>query len=290
MRMTADAKHEDNPTLYDPEGNLLPEGRKRIAVLDSLTGVRKQRLRFGKWVQAEGAVYEGFDRAVHVLTRQQLIERGVFLPDGSLNRNKIKKVVAGQDWGYTNPGVLLVNAVDGDGVNYCIHEVYMSHKLIEWWCATLVRLVQRYGIVSIDCDPAEPAFIQDYKNALSKARLNCTVNDGINDISPGIQCVQQRLSKTDSLLPRLYFFDGMLENQDEDLVTAKQPTSSLQEIELYVWPKGADGKAIKEVPVDAYNHGMDTLRYMTIRQDNPKSDNVIVSNYLRPKQRARSEY
>jgi hypothetical protein len=36
---------------------------------------------------------------------------------------------------------------------------------------------------------------------------------------------------------------------------------------VYAWPKGSDGKPLKEVPVDADNHGMDALRYLVAEVD-----------------------
>ena len=56
-----ESHHEDNPRLYDIEtGDWTPEGQDYIAGLDALQGVLKQRLRYGKWVQAEGVVYDNF--------------------------------------------------------------------------------------------------------------------------------------------------------------------------------------------------------------------------------------
>lgn len=261
------SRHEDNPTLFEADGTITAQGVRTMAILDSLTGVRYQRLRLGKWVQAEGAVYEQFQRAVHVRPKSWLVERGVFLSDGvTLNRDKIKRVVSGQDWGYTNPGVLLVVAIDGDGVNYVIHEVYRSKRLIEWWCDQFVSLVRRFGISEMDCDPAEPAFIEAYQRALAKERLTCRVVGGINDILPGIDAVQKGLQLDGRGECHLYFYEGMLAEQDAELIEQKLPTSSLQEVDLYVWPKGVDGKVLKEKPVDAFNHGMDTLRYLRMRQ------------------------
>jgi phage terminase large subunit len=49
--------HEDNPRLYD-DGEWTPEGRDYLAKLDSLTGTEHERLRWGKWVQASGLVYD----------------------------------------------------------------------------------------------------------------------------------------------------------------------------------------------------------------------------------------
>ena len=35
-----------------------------------------------------------------------------------------------------------------------------------------------------------------------------------------------------------------------------------------MWPEGVDGKPVKEVPVDRYNHGMDAMRYAIVRINN----------------------
>jgi phage terminase large subunit len=68
-----ESRHEDNPTLYDPMTSLITErGKRTMAVLDALTGVRYYRLRKGLWVAAEGIVYEEFDRAVHVIPRFEI--------------------------------------------------------------------------------------------------------------------------------------------------------------------------------------------------------------------------
>src|SRR5262245_60510234 len=63
-----ESRHEDNPILYG-DGDWTPRGRAYLATLDALTGARRARLRLGRWVQAEGVVYEGFDPAVHVIDR-----------------------------------------------------------------------------------------------------------------------------------------------------------------------------------------------------------------------------
>jgi hypothetical protein len=81
-----ESRHEDNPTLWEqaPAGVDSPTGEwpltdaagrpgrytaggaKYLGRLDNMTGPRLPRLRHGKWVGAEGTVYEGFDRSAHV--------------------------------------------------------------------------------------------------------------------------------------------------------------------------------------------------------------------------------
>ena len=57
-----ESRHKDNPRLYDNESEgWTDEGTNYLTRLDRLTGARKQRLRYGKWVQPEGTIYEAYD-------------------------------------------------------------------------------------------------------------------------------------------------------------------------------------------------------------------------------------
>lgn len=61
------ARHEDNPRLYSHlTGAWTDEGLSYLATLDRLTGIRRDRLRFGKWTQAEGIIYDNWDEATNV--------------------------------------------------------------------------------------------------------------------------------------------------------------------------------------------------------------------------------
>lgn len=62
-----ESRHEDNPTLYTADGALTDQGRRSMAILDALTGVRYWRLRRGLWVGAEGQHFEAWDEAMHVI-------------------------------------------------------------------------------------------------------------------------------------------------------------------------------------------------------------------------------
>jgi len=236
------SKHEDNPTLYDDAGQITPQGVKSMAVLDALTGVRYKRLRLGQWKAAEGTVYD-FDRGVHLIS------------GATFDRTHIRRHVAGVDWGFTNPGSMLVLAVDGDGRMTLVHEVYQTGKLIDWWVAQAKEARDCFSIDVFACDPAEPAFIQQFQ----QAGLNAIA--GYNDITPGIQAVQARLKVADDGEPRLMVLDTALAARDEALEQLRRPISTLQEFDVYVWPKGIDGKALREKPVDDNNHGLDALRY-----------------------------
>lgn len=59
------SRHEDNPSLFDDEGNLTEQGERTMSKLNALTGVRKPRLRDGLWVGAEGIFFEEWDDDLH---------------------------------------------------------------------------------------------------------------------------------------------------------------------------------------------------------------------------------
>ena len=70
-----ESRHEDNPTLFD-RGEWTPLGRSTLETLDALPGVLRDRLRHGRWVAAEGTVYE-LDARIHVLSGEDLLKLGI---------------------------------------------------------------------------------------------------------------------------------------------------------------------------------------------------------------------
>jgi PBSX family phage terminase large subunit len=236
-----ESRHEDNPTLFDENGALTEQGRRSLAVLDKLSGPRKQRLRYGKWVAAEGVVYEDFDRVVHLRER-------FAVPDAW---RKIRTI----DFGYTNPFVCQWWAVDGDGRMYLYRELYMSGRTVKVHAKQINELSagERYEATIADHDAEDRATLEE--NGIKTIAAH-------KAISPGIQATQERLKVAGDGRPRLYVFADALIEADQALVEKRQPYTTEHEFDSYVWPQGQDGKPQKkEVPVDAYNHGMDAMRY-----------------------------
>src|SRR5262249_7342824 len=102
-----ESRHEDNPSVT-------PE---YLARLDRLTGARLWRLRHGRWVSAEGVVYEGWDPAVH-LAQPRPIPRE-WPRTWSI------------DFGYANPFVWQCWAIDPDDCLWLIREIYQTGRLVE---------------------------------------------------------------------------------------------------------------------------------------------------------------
>lgn len=236
-----ESRHEDNPTLYTEAGLLTDQGRRTMAALDALSGVLKERLRYGRWVQAEGVVYEEWDTAVH------LVEA---LPRGWETWRKIRTI----DFGFTNPFVCQWWGIDPDSRMWLYRELYRAGRLVEDHAADILRLSGSEGFEATIAD-------HDAEDRATLERHGVRTVKAFKDISPGIQAVQARLRVAGDGKPRLFVLKSALVERDEGLYRARKPISTAQEFESYAWPKGQDGKAIKEAPVDANNHGMDALRY-----------------------------
>jgi phage terminase large subunit len=247
------SRHEDNPSITEA----------RLDVLRSLTGVRRLRLYLGQWVAAEGMVYESWDRAVHLVSLQQLMDWQILYPNEMLNPKGVRRVIAGVDWGWTNPGVIQVWAIDADGRIYQIHEVYQTQRDDDWWVEQARTLKAKYKIEVFVCDPSEPAYIAKF----NAAHLNAV--EAINDIKPGIAAMQSRLKIAGDGRPRLYIYEHALKERDETRVTLRQPFCTEGEINEYVWPKEKDGQPVKEVPVKTNDHAMDCARYTCMWLNDP---------------------
>jgi phage terminase large subunit len=242
------SRHEDNPTLWDDRcGDWTAAGVSYIAKLDALSGVRYDRLRLGLWRAAEGQVYDRWDPRVHLVD--------------DLDPKDFRRKIGSADWGYTNPAALQVWGVDGDDRMGMLHETYRTRETIDWLIGRALVLKERYGVERWFCDPSEPGFIEQFR----QAGLNA--EPAINDVLPGIDAVQRRLVVPGDGRPRLVIARSAMEDIDTDLLDRKQPVSTAEEIESYVWSKRADGLPTKEKPVDAYNHGCDAMRYAVMGVD-----------------------
>jgi PBSX family phage terminase large subunit len=248
------SRHRDNPAYYDPDGELTAAGVDYMGKLEALTGVRRERLFHGRWAAAEGLVYEGYDPAVHVVEK---------LPEGSEHWARWWVV----DFGYSNPFVCQFWAEDGDGRLWLYREIYKTQTLVEDHAKDILRIVRKAD--GTWKEPKPRSIICDH-DAEDRATLQRHLGLGTipahKSVSDGIQAVQSRLKVAKDGKPRVYFCRNALVKADRNLLDAKKPTSTLDEIVGYVWPQ--DVKPDKrENPIKEDDHGMDCLRYMTAERD-----------------------
>ncbi|NUS24434.1 MAG: terminase [Streptomyces sp.] len=244
--------HRDNPRFVNHDGTLTPDGIGYMAKLDALTGVRRLRLRDGKWAAAEGLIYDGFDPDVHVV------------PPTVIRPEWTRWWVI--DFGYTNPFVWQCWAQDDDGRLYLEREIYKTKTLVEDHAKRILQTVAPGGRW---ITPRPRGIICDHDaedRATLERHLGMSTSPAHKTVSDGIQAVQTRLRPAGDGKPRLYLCEGALLDRDTELADAKKPCSTPEEIVGYVWD-ASPGKPPKEKPVKEDDHGMDAMRYIVAELD-----------------------
>lgn len=202
------------------------------SLLDEYTGDFAEQELLGEFVAFEGLIYPEFNRIAHMTH-----------DTGDLRRFKV--IIAGVDWGFTNAGVILIAGIDWDGRIVILHEEYARRRRIEDWVEVAKQLHKTFNVSAWYCDPSKPDYIQMFEEAgLSAEAAN-------NSVETGIQAVRQRLIIRQDGLPRLHLGYGAV----------WLPT----EFEQYQW--AANKYGLKDQPLKANDHTMDTLRYLCMGVD-----------------------
>lgn len=184
----------------------------------------------GETTVFEGLVYPSFDELLHV--------------DEPPPMREFVRFVGAQDWGYSNPGCLLVLGLHQSGQVWVLaerHEAKLQVAPAEGrpsWTAVATDFDEQFGLDRIVCDPSEPEAISHYLDAGLEARGAWT------DMRAG-------LTEVDGLITanRLRVTPGCL--------------AVLSEITSYVWKnRGTGDDALRtEEPEKVNDHAMDALRY-----------------------------
>lgn len=241
------SKHHDNPTLYDPEtGEITEQGKRTMARLDALTGVRYKRGRLGQWAGAEGMVYEEWNDDIHLIDRFEI-------PQSWRRYRSI-------DFGYRNPFVCQWWAEDEDGRLYLYREMYMSGRTVRVHAEQIRELSAGESISATvtDHDAEDRATLEEHDISSIAA---------IKDIQRGIEKVQERLKVQGDGRPRLFIMRDSLVEVDRERADVHATVSTIDEIDGYVFPDSKEGKSENENPVKVDDHGMDALRYMVMHLD-----------------------
>lgn len=218
------ATSRDN-TFLDPE--IVAEWEREY------TGDFARQELLAEFVAFEGLIYADFSRDVHVTGE---------IP-GVRNR-----IIAGVDWGYANPGGILVGSVNGDDELDIVTEEYAKQRRVEEWVNVAVQLRDTWNVSIFYCDPSEPEYIAQFR----KAGLNAVKGD--NTVLPGIQRVQNRLVRQPNGRTRLRINRGC--------------PNLINEAEQYHWMDNKYG--MRDAPVKANDHLLDCLRMMVNALDGTK--------------------
>jgi PBSX family phage terminase large subunit len=260
LRMVS-GSHEDNPLLYDPEQAVWTEiGQQYLSMLDKLTGPRYDRMRWGRWVQAEGAVYRDWNPAVHCVDH--------FPIPSDWRRFRVV------DFGYTNPFVCLWIAQDHDGRVYVYRQLYHTERLVADHAKQINALSrlpngQPERIEATICD-------HDAEDRATLERAGIRTKPATKDVRMGIQAVQERLRLAGDKKPRLVVLRDSLVERDHRLADVKRPCDLIEEFPGYVWGQPRGGDNPKEVPIKVDDHALDALRYgvMYVDQRAPRQLHV----------------
>lgn len=213
-------KLEDNPSL----------GQDFVKQIKSeYSGLWYQRFIEGKWVQAEGAIYDFFDPNLHCLD----------FPTSSATF-----YIAGLDYGTVNPLACVLIGVNFDHYpNLWVEdEYYFSSKVAQRqktdfeYADDIVNFLKGRHVKALYIDPSAASF----KLELMKRGLDC-LYDAENEVADGIRIVAQYLNQGTFKIMR-------------------NCKHLIAEFQSYVWdPKSA--KLGVDRPLKENDHALDALRY-----------------------------
>lgn len=185
----------DNP--YNPPGYHIR--------LQRLTGLLRDRLVLGLWKQAEGAVFDTFDRQIHVQEWE---------------RQRFRAYALCIDEGYTNPAVVLVVGIDSDLRLRVFEEFYETGKLQAEVVEQASKFATEYNARVVVVDAAAAGLIADLRNEGLDAQ------PGKGRVNDGIKWLQDALKVQGDGRPRLTI--------DPSCV------NTINDFESYVWKPGKD--------------------------------------------------
>jgi len=242
------SRHEDNPTLLDPNTGLITEqGRRTMAVLDALSGVRYQRLRLGKWVSAEGQIYSDWEQpkqGTHLIDRFDI--------PASWRRFRVI------DFGLVHPFVCQWWALDEDERMYRYREIFITGRTVATHAKKISELSAGETIEQTICD-------HDAEDRQTLAENGIPNIGAKKDVLQGIGKVKDRLKLQADGRPRLSLLRDSLVEVDQALKMDHKPWCTEMEIEGYIW----SNNQTREQPVKAEDDGMDTMRYAVMHVDGP---------------------
>lgn len=191
------------------------------------SGVFYQRYIQGKWVAAEGLIYDMFDVAKHVI---------------NVIKEKMTPIYyVSCDYGTQNATVFLLWQKKTTGGWTCVDEYYYSgrdnnkQKTDSEYADDLVKFTKNYVIQAVILDPSAASF---------KAELNkrgIYVKKAKNDVENGIRLTSALLK-----LGKIQFMSKCI--------------NTIKEFASYVWDEKASERG-EDKPVKEHDHCMDAVRY-----------------------------
>lgn len=214
---------DDNP--YVSEGY-----KQRIK--QSLSGLFYKRNYLGLWCLAEGAIFDFFDKNIHVVSR----------PPAAA-----EYFIAGIDYGTVNAFACLVIGVSTGkytqtGKKLWVEKEYYWDSKVKGrqktnaeYAQDVQEFLEPYGVKAIYLDPSAEAF------QLELRRRGMRVVHANNDVKNGIQYMTSEMAKG-------------------SFVICEQCPNTIREIQGYVWDSKSAARGIDE-PLKKGDHTVDGCRY-----------------------------
>lgn len=212
---------DDNPILTKDEKDYLKRQYK---------GLWFQRFIEGRWVQAEGAIYDTFDPQIHCID---------FVPPTA------QYYVVGIDYGTTNACSFILLGVNRNKFPniwvadeyYYDSKVHQRQKTNTEYAEDLKRFIKDKYIKAIYIDPSAASFKQE----LSKQGVS-GLYDAENEVIDGIRYVNNLLNNGTFKIGR-------------------HCTNLIKEMQSYVWDPKAVLRGVEQ-PLKQRDHAVDALRYV----------------------------
>lgn len=224
------------------------------------SGVYYDRYILGKWVGAEGLIYDNWDSDAHHVEPVDLPGGWEVHREESFEDHTAYYASPPQDWrvyrsidfGYRNPFVCQWWARGPDDEMVLFRELYKTGELVEDLAREIKNLDPTDLVIDqtfADWDAEDRATLQ--RHGVDVARAN-------KHVSPGIQSVKSRLQKDERGRPSLYIMQGArVHEPDRELDSNNDPLKTVGEIMGYKWKDDEQ----EDRPQKEDDHGMDAMRY-----------------------------
>lgn len=239
---------DDNPELLEEDKAYLKRQYR---------GLWYQRFIEGKWVQAEGSIYDFFETT------------GLYSHVIEFPLCEAREYIVGIDYGTTNPCAFVLIGINKskpqpnmwvEDEYYYASKIHQRQKTDAEYCADLINFLKFRNVSAIYLDPSAASFRAEL--------LKCGVNgvyDAENEVIDGIRLVSNMLSQ------------GAIK-------ITRKCSKLIEEFQSYVWdPKSAITGLDK--PLKQNDHALDALRYALYTHFFNKSGQRLTPNDLDRMQR-----
>lgn len=172
--------------------------------------------------KTEGLVFKEFDRSIHLF-------------DDSVKLPRFVEILAGIDFGFTNPTAVVHVAKDYDSRFWVIDEWYKTGRTE----AQIAEYVKSCRFNKVYPDPENPSAIE----VLSQAGIN------VQEVKKNKDSVQSGINRIRELF------------KSNRLFISNQCLNLIAELEAYSYPESKTNQSLQEKPVKENDHAIDAMRY-----------------------------